>query len=504
MRTVRARASGYRRRARRPRGAGTLAVLLALLALARCGGSEPAPAWQLPNADLAGTRTVRSAIDADSVGRLQVRWRHPLPANPTPFGSFASTPVADETTIYAQDLASSVIALDRETGKSRWVHRYEAPNDGPNGLAVDGGRVYGATDADAFALAAATGKELWRRHLTGPAEQFVDVAPVAWKGLVFLGTVGYAPGGRGTIYALEAATGAIRWRFDTIRDPWPFPAESGGGGLWYPVSVDGKGRLYAGTANPTPWGGTPARPNGAVFPGPVPYTDSLLVLDARSGDLLWTDQVTPHDVRDYDFQATPILASLGGRDLVLGAGKAGRVLAWDRETRQRVWERPVGLHRNDLGPLPDRRVTVCPGLLGGVETPMAYADGRLFVPVVDLCSFGSATGRPQLSDLDLARGRGRLVALDAATGEPLWERRLPAPSFGCATVTSDIVVTSVLTGGVYAYAVATGKLLWRTRLRAGINGCPAVVGDLLVLGAGVRLPGRAQPELVAFGLPEPG
>ena len=53
-----------------------------------------------------------------------------------------------------------------------------------------------------------------------------------------------------------------------------------------------------------------ARPSGrtaAIFPGPVLYTDSLLVLDARSGRLLWHDQVTPHDVRDYDFHATPIV-----------------------------------------------------------------------------------------------------------------------------------------------------------------------------------------------------
>ena len=107
----------------------------------------------------------------------------------------------------------------------------------------------------------------------------------------------------------------MRWKFDTIRDPWKHPIEAGGGGLWYPVSVDAEGRLYAGNSNPGPWGGTPERPNGGIFPGPVLYTDSLLVLDARTGRLLWYDQVTPHDVRDYDFQATPVLATLDGVDV---------------------------------------------------------------------------------------------------------------------------------------------------------------------------------------------
>ena len=479
--------------------AAALAVAVAVLLLG-CGGDDDPGAWQLPNADLAGTRAARgSAIDADNVSRLGVRWRFRLTAPPSFSGSVASTPVSDGTTVYVQDLQSNVHALDRATGALRWSHRYRAANDGPNGLAVDGRRVYGATDADAFALAAGTGRQLWRRHLTSATEQFVDIAPVVWDGLVFLSTVGYSPGGRGTIYALDAATGAVRWRFDTIAQPWRFPLEAGGGGLWFPVSVDSSGRLYAGNSNPTPWGGTPKRPNGGAFPGPALYTDSLLVLDARTGELLWTDQVTPHDVRDYDFQATPVLARVGDADLVFGAGKAGRVIAWDRQTRERRWERAVGLHRNDVGPLPRQRVTVCPGLLGGVETPMAYADGRLFVPVVDLCGWGAATARQELTSVDPARGRGRLVALDAATGRVVWERRLPSPNFGCATVTNDVVFTSTYEGIVYALAAADGRILWRRTMRAGINACPAVVGDLLLLGAGVRRRDGDQPELVAFG-----
>ena len=467
-----------------------------------CGGRDADGTWELPNGDLAGTRAAAgSPIDAGNVSRLEVRWRYGLTAEPNYSGIFASTPVADGSTVYVQDLQSNVYALDRATGTVRWAHRYRASNEGPNGLTVDGRRVYGATDSDAFALSVPTGRELWSRHLTSATEQFVDVAPVVWGGLVFTSTVGFPPGGRGAIYALDAATGAVRWKFVTIRQPWRYPLEAGGGGLWYPVSVDAQGRLYAGNSNPAPWGGSPKRPNGAAFPGPVPYTDSLLVLDARSGRLLWHDQVTPHDVRDYDFQATPILATVGDADLVFGAGKAGRVIAWDRATRQRRWTAVVGLHSNDLGPLPQRRVTVCPGLLGGVETPMAYADGRLFVPVVDLCGWGSASERQQLTSLDPSRGKGRLVALDAATGRTLWERRLPSPNFGCATVSNDVVFTSTFDGTVYGFAVADGELAWRTRMRAGVNACPAVIGDLVLFGAGAQRPGGAVPELVAFGLP---
>ena len=212
------------------------------------------------------------------------------------------------------------------------MHRYHAPNEGPNGLAVGGGRVYGATDSDAFALSAATGRQLWSRHLTSATEQFVDIAPVVWEGLVFTSTVGFPPGGRGAIYALDAATGAVRWKFDTIRNHGGTRSRPAVVGSGTRSRSTQRGRLYAGNSNPSPWGGSPERPNGAAFPGPVLYTNSLLVFDARSGRLLWHDQVTPHDVRDYDFAATPILATVEGEELVLGAGKAGRVIAWDRET----------------------------------------------------------------------------------------------------------------------------------------------------------------------------
>jgi outer membrane protein assembly factor BamB len=464
---------------------------------AGCGGTKHAT-WPLPGGDLGGTRAAaHSSITAENVHTLHPLWRFALTGAPGATGILSAPPVADGNTIYIEDLRSNVFALDRTTGRVRWAHHYDAPNEGPNGIAVEGGRVYGTTDTDTFALAAGNGRELWRRHLTNAQEQYVDVAPVPWQGFVFAGTVGYEPGGRGKIYGLDAATGVVRWRFDTIEHPWLHPELSGGGGIWYPVSIDGSGKLYAGTANPGPWGGTRQYPNGAAFPGPARYTDSLLVLDAGTGALDWTDQVTPHDVRDYDFEATPIVAG----DDVFGAGKAGRVIAWNRETHKRLWSAAVGTHLNDVGPLPAKPVTVCPNLLGGVETPMALADDRLFVPVVDLCGLGGATTTHSVTDLDPSKGRGRLVALDASNGKLLWQRRLPSPSFGCATVANDVVFTSTYAGVVYAFSTRTGTQLWRATMPAGINACPTVLGNLLIVGAGVKLSRASAPEVAAFSIP---
>jgi outer membrane protein assembly factor BamB len=460
----------------------------------------PQQAWAWPNADRAGTRAaVGTTIGSRTVRRLEVAWRFRVRGEGGYFGLLSTTPLISKGTAYVQDTRSSVYAIDLVTGARRWARHFAAPNDGPNGLALVGDRLYGATDTTGFALDAATGRRLWATRLTSPIEQFVNIAPVVDRGRVYLSTVGFPPGGRGAIYGLDAHTGRKLWKFDTIERPWPNPT-AGGGGAWQPMSVDAAGRVYAGIANPGPWGGTKKLPNGGVFRGSTRYTDSLVVLDGATGKLEWFDQVLPHDVRDYDFHLTPILVRAGGRDLVIGSGKGGFVHAWDRATRQRLWTRSVGTHRNDRGPLPSTPVVVCPGLFGGPLTPMASAQGRVFVPVVELCMHESSVKSHSVLQRPPEEGTGVIVALDAGVGSKLWARPLPSAPFGCATVASDVVFAPTYDGRIYALSAKTGAILWSDRARAGINGCPSVSGDTLLVPAGAPHRGFARPvpELIAY------
>jgi hypothetical protein len=95
------------------------------------------------------------------------------------------------------------------------------------------------------------------------------------------------------------------------------------------------------------------------------------------------------------------------RDILIGAGKTGSVIAFDRETGERLWSTNGGMHENDhLTSVPDgQEVRVFPGNLGGVETPMAMADGVVFVPIVNLPTFFTSS-KPRIQSRDPA-GRGR-------------------------------------------------------------------------------------------------
>ena len=302
----------------------------------------------------------------------------------------------------------------------------------------------------------------------------------------------YKGGGDGIVWALDAATGKPKWKFNTVSDGaklWGNPKVNSGGGLWYPPAVDSQGRVFISVANPAPLYGTKRFPNGSSRPGPDLYTNSLVALDGQTGKRLWFRQAVRHDVRDYDLEIPAIITTLPidgvQTDVVLVAGKMGKAYAYRAADGKHLWTRSFGKHQNDTGRLPRKPVTIFPGDYGGVETPMALAANRLFVPWIDFPVRASATGLSgALTSQNFSKGRGGFSAVDAASGKVLWQRKLPSMDFGAATVANDVVFTSTYAGTVYAFDTQTGKTLWTTKAPAGINSFPAIDGDTLLVGAG--------------------
>jgi outer membrane protein assembly factor BamB len=483
-------------------------ITVASLGASSAGSPPPevtpaADAWPAHNYDLSNSRaTTHTDISSSTVAKLHPIWSFKIPGTGT-FGNFATTPIVVNGVVYFQDLNSNVYAVDQATGKLKWKHTFKSPSIGPNGVSIGYGRLYGATEKFAFALDPSTGKLIWQKTLAPSVHVGIDMAPQVYDNKVLISTVPgsgvkhfYEAGAIGIVYALDAATRNKIWSFDTFP-----PIKAGkisGGGLWYPPAVGSDGTIYLGVANPGLWPNSKNNPNGSLRPGPNLYTDSLVALDGSTGKLKWYRQVIKHDVRDYDLMIGPVLAN----DLVIGAGKMGKVFAWNASTGKPAWVRSVGKHLNDTGLLPKKQVTICPGDFGGVETPMAQANGTLFVPWLNLCAVGSATSEsvPQSA---FGRSTGGLTAIDAATGKVKWTRNLPSPNFGAATVANDVVFTSDYNGKVFAYSTDSGKLLWSAQAPAGINAFPAVTKNMLLVGAGTAGLGAVKKpvfELVAYGL----
>ncbi|WP_081472323.1 outer membrane protein assembly factor BamB family protein [Methanothrix harundinacea] len=501
--------------------AGIFALILAVAALAAspAGGgpippevSDGARDWPLPNGDYENTRAAAgSAINSENVGELGVVWSFPIPGIGA-YGAAASNPIIVGDVVYFQDLRCNVFALDLETGDPIWSRFYNVTEVvGPNGPAVGWGKVFVAKDLyNVTALDAGTGEEVWTTRLSEVATTGIDIQPSVYAGLVYVSTVPgtgdvfYAPGGIGVISALDAETGDIVWEFSTVDSPdlWGNPGVNSGGGAWYPPAVDVEtGITFWGTGNPAPFPGTEEWPSGTSRPGPNLYTDSLVALDHATGDMIWYHQVLPHDLFDHDFQISPILAERdsGGRSqkVVYGAGKMGKVYAFDRTSGELLWSAVVGRYDEaaQLDVLPEGTTRIYPGVLGGVETPMAYSDGVLYVPVVNLFTDWTPTSL-DTSTIDFNNGTGELVAIDASTGKILWIRSFETMALGGATVINDLVFAAEYDGTIHAFRAETGEEVWEMRAPAGINGWPAVAGETIVWPAGVG----ADPKLVAFRL----
>jgi outer membrane protein assembly factor BamB len=471
--------------------------------------------WPMANHDYSNTRaTTDSTINSDNVNTLGVAWSMPIRNSGAAFGDAASIPVIQGNMVYFQDLGLNMYALELDTGRVIWQHLYNTPDSGPNGPVVAYGKVFIPRDPySVTALDASNGDELWTQKISVNPGTGIDIQPAVYDNMVLVSTVPginanvfYAGGTYGTYYALDQNTGKEIWHWDTVDNPgsmWGNPQVNSGGGSWFPPAVDiNDGMLYWGVANPAPLGGTKEFPNGTSRPGPNLYTNALVKIDPSDGSLLWFNQVWPHDINDYDLQQSPILATATynnkQQDVVIAAGKMGRVYMFNRETGALLWQCSVGTHQNDLYiehivPPGQQYQEVLPGILGGVETPLAYADGVVYVPANNLPTQWTL---PAGETTNFFGGTGNLVAIDINYGRWKWNADLSAPVYGGATVVNDLVFTATYDGTIYAFNKNTGEQVWTYKAPAGIIAWPAVAGDTIIWPCGTG----GAPSLIALKL----
>jgi outer membrane protein assembly factor BamB len=504
------RATTARRRSGRRLWIASLSILGVVTAVVAvgCGAGASTAEWMQPNRDFENSRVADSEIDSENVDELTIAWSQPLTGR-GPFGAFAATPlISSDGVAYVQDLGSNVAAYDLETGEELWKVEYDQPTIGPNGLAYEDGVVFGATNDAIFALDADSGEEVWKKKVLdyefGVAEGQnlgFTIQPAVRDGVLYLSEAAKAGGGRAL--AFDTETGDQLWAFDTTKEPRRDGTASGG--AWNTPLVDDEGDVYYSVANGY------YSPNSPEFTqNERLYTNSLIKLDGETGELLWHYQALPNDFWDWDLHLSPVLAQINGEDVVLTGGKLGYVIAVDPETGEEIWKTAVGQHnghdedsREQLAgtlDLPEPPFQVLPGPYGGVETNFAVHDGKVYAAVVNmpgLVDKPADLNRP-VARVNFADGKGEIVRLDLATGKIDWSVDVDTMPLGAATISNDLLFTTLFDGRVVAYSLDDGSEVWSARLPAGTNSPVAIAGDRLVTAAGFPQGAGQKAELVAL------
>ena len=305
----------------------------------------------------------------------------------------ASTPSGDRYSTLNQINTTNVTGL-----QEAW--RYQAGGGGQTHPMVIDGKLFGYGQGTAFAVDAATGKELWtyagatssrgfaywksgreqRLFVTqGPFITALD--PDTGKPIMSFGTDGRIdlrkgllpgdptrslsitspgmifgnlfitgfrtsennPAYPGDIRAFDVRTGKVVWTFHTIpragepgSETWPSTINSGGANNWAGMAIDTRRGIVY-----VPTGSATPDFYGAARPGDNLYANSLVALNARTGKRLWHFQAVHHDIWDADFPSPPTLGRVkhNGRmvDIVAQPSKLGWLYVLNRATGTPLW-----------------------------------------------------------------------------------------------------------------------------------------------------------------------
>lgn len=351
------------------------------------------------------------------------------------------------------------------TGVGYGLHLEGESPDAPVGAVVGFAGNYGRPGFYA-AFDAKTGKRVW---------QFDTIAVSGWEGAFRAATPDGVPLHRNI--AQEIADLA----------KYPEASRHGGGSAWTTPAYDPALRLlYVGTGNPSPQLDDSSRPGDNL------YTVSLAALDIDSGKLQWHFQQVPHDVWGYDVASPPVLFDMPTADGVVPAvgeaSKLGWFYAHDRRNGALLFKsEPFVPQENLFSPPSAEGTRVTPGAVGGANwSPVAFdpESGIAYVPashipmrytVRELAAGTTGTQRryTELKPIDEPNW-GTLTAISTRNGGRIvWQRKTEKPLVGGALATAGgLVFHGEGNGYLDAIDAATGELLWQFQCGAGVNAPP--------------------------------
>jgi len=478
-------------------------------AAAHCRESEDyqagRPVWQgWSGSGLANhryQRWERAGISAADVGRLDVKWAFGFPGDIRA----NSPPTIAGGRLFLGSLGGGVYSLDAETGCVHWFLDVGASVRSPMTMAFiehEGETreavFFGDGTANVYAVDAAAGEIIWRTEVDDFPVAHVTGSTVYYDGKVFVGVVSGEEGAaaspdyeccrfRGSVLALDAATGAVLWKTYTVDEPTPRGRNAVGTQLWGPSGAP----IWSSPAV-DPQRNAVYVTTGNNYSNPASgMSDAFIAVDIDSGEILWSRQMTEGDAwtaacrledktncanltaPDFDFAASPILVDRpDGGSLLIAGQKSGVVHALDPDREGAiVWQQRVALG----------------GSMGGVQWGSATDGERLYVAISDVRRI--PVQHSWATEADPGIGGG-VIALDLDDGQAVWytpplpcgdrPRCSPAQP-GAVTVIDGVAFAGSMTGHLRAYSTDDGRVLYEfdsVRSFDTVNGVPASGGAI--------------------------
>ena len=461
-----------------------------------------------------------SQINRDTVKRLVPAWSYSMNNNT----GEESQPLVYDGVIYVTS-HNKTVAVDALTGKEIWNTPIDyAPNTTRvvccgivnRGAAIYEGKLFRTTlDARVIALDMKTGKEIWSTKSGDPKDGIAMTgAPLIANGVLITGMAGAEYGSRGYIEGYDPNDGKRLWRFYTVPQPgdpgsktWPDDAaKASGGSTWTTGTYDPELDLvFWGIGNPAPW-------NALLRAGDDLYTNCIVALRPKTGELVWHYQMSPNDPFDHDNITSIILAEItvDGKPtkVLLQAARNGFYYVLERKTGQLVAANPYvkvtwanGIDKETGRPnwteatkkaiAYTEEIETWPHITGGTNWfPSAY-DPRTMTAYVNTIDFGMKYQPDPVEEIrnlkpgDSHRGvkitplydasgtRGHLRAIDPMTGKAKWSIPFKSPNWAGTLVTGGgLVFTGELTGEFIAVDADSGKIVWQFQTPSGIIGQP--------------------------------
>lgn len=506
--------------------------------------------WISSNHDIFGTRhSLQTIIDKDNVKNLQVKW-----ILNTDF-PIENPPLIVGKTGYAQNNAMQVLAFDMNTGLNMWKFDPHVADKQSqiiprgvfsHGITYNDGVIFAPTGANGtlVALNSSDGKLLWQSAAIGdPTKGFrLPSPPIVWKDYVVAGSAlgdepPFGPAAKGSITAFNRTNGDKIWNISTVIGPWVSgknASENGGATVWSGGSLDPKtGILYVPTGNAAP------DFDDSTRPPPNLYTNSILAIDVKSGQILWHTRTTPYNTHDWDTAWGTSLANITNgnstiKKVVIGQNKMGNGFALDAANGHVLWNKTLGIQfRTNVDPQPLGSGAIWPGTQYGIEAYNANDGNKTYFAVSNM-GFNyfkdktSTSGHvvPLFDAIKNGVGNGTIFAVDTKTGNIAWKHDTEFPTWVSPLISGGLVFSGHITatgkpydyndfgapsntpiissGVIFALDKDTGKKLWEFNVGApiGIGGPSIGNGTLLVTtGSPAEISSNKGGYIVAFSLP---